>query len=418
MQPVRIISLQQAIDSSLKLNKDVKKAEIKYEISKHQISESQQKMIPELNFHTGFSVTSPLDQFQNGTSRSPVRYDIPWQIYDFSTNASVPLFMGGKIMNGIKKQKQESLLSEQNLEKEKRDDKLEVTGYYLNVYYYMEQEKVIVQNIYEDSLRIRQVRSLKKNGAVTENEVLRAELLLSDHSLLLLTIQNNAAIALHKLKTLLEIAEDDNIMIDTAGLTDKPFLTPVYEDCLHTAIQEADELKMSRTEESIKRIDEKITKGNFYPSITARGDYGFYHPNYEFFPPTNYAYRIGSIGVSLVFNISTLYKNWQQVSISKKQTEWQMQETKKITEKVEDMVYEAHRKYMEALQRIDISEQAAIQAAENYRIVKKKYMNQLALITELIDADNTLLDTRTKAVTARIDARMRFYQLMYTIGKI
>ena len=95
-----------------------------------------------------------------------------------------------------------------------------------------------------------------------------------------------------------------------------------------------------------------------------------------------------------------------------------MQETKKITEKVEDMVYEAHRKYMEALQRIDISEQAAIQATENYRIVKKKYMNQLALITELIDADNTLLDTRTKAVTARIDARMRFYQLMYTIGKI
>jgi outer membrane protein TolC len=414
----RVITLAQAIDSSLKLNKDVKKAEIKADISKHLITQAQQKMIPELNFHTGFSVTSPLDQFQNGTDRAPVRYDIPWQIYDFSTNASVPLFMGGKITNDIRKQKQESVLSEQNLEKEKRDDRLEVIGYYLNIYYYMEQEKVVMQNMYEDSVRIKQVRSLKKNGAVTENEVLRAELLLSDHSLLKLTIRNNEAIALHQLKTLLEIHEDDDITIDTAGLTSAAFLIPTYEASLSTAMKETDDLKMSRTEESIKRIDEKIIKGNFYPTITAKGDYGFYHPNYEFFPPVNYAYRIGSIGVSLVFNVSTLYKNWQQVSISKKQTEWQMQETKKIAEKVEDKVYEAHTQYMEALQRIDITEQAAKQAAENYRIVKKKYLNQLALITELIDADNTLLDTRTKAVTARIDARMKFYQLLYVIGKL
>lgn len=415
---VRIITLQAAIDSSLKMNKDVKKAIIKYEISKHLITEAQNQRIPDLNFHTGFTVTSPLDQFENGADRKPVRYDIPWDIYDFSTSASVPLFMGGRVTNDIKKQKQESSLSELNLEKERRDDRLQVISYYFNIFYYIEEEKVILQNLYEDSMRIRQVRSLKKNGALTENEVLRAELLLSDHRLLSLTISNNKAIALHRLKILLEISDEENIMIDTAGLAHEAFLTPGYAECLHTAMLQTDELKMSRAEESIRKLDEKIVKGNFYPAITANGDYGFYHPNYKFFPPTDYSYRLGSVGVNLVFNVSNLYKNWQRVAVSKKQTEWQIEETKKIAENIEDKVFEIHSKYMESLQRIDITEQAAKQAAENYRIVKEKYLNQLALITEMIDADNTLLDASTRVVTARIDARMKFYQLLHTIGKL
>jgi outer membrane protein TolC len=414
----RIITLQEAIDSSLVLNKDVKKALIKSEISKHLIATARQKMIPELNFHTGFSFTSPLDQFQNGTDRAPVRYDIPSQIYDFSTNASVPLFMGGKISNDIKKQKEEAVLSAQNVEKEKRDDKLEVIGYYLNVYYYLEQEKVMMQNLFEDSLRIKQVRSLKRNGAVTENEVLREELLLSDHRLMLLTISNNRDIALHQLKILLELNEQETVMIDTTALAAALLAVPDYNECLRTAMQDADELKMSRTEEAIHKLDEKIVKGNFYPTVSAKGDYGFYHPNYEFFPPTNYAYRIGSIGVSMIFNVSTLYKNWQQVSISRSQTEMQQEETKRIGDDLKNKVFGAYKKYTEAIQRIAIEEQAAIQATENYRIVKEKYLNQLALVTELIDADNTQLDFRTKAVTARIDARLKYYQLLYVTGKL
>jgi len=417
-QTYRLITLKQAIDSALILNKRINKDAIKVDINNHQVKEAEQKMLPDLNFHTGFSVISPLDQFQNGIDKPPVRYPLPWDIYDFSVNGSVPLFMGGKIQNEIKKQKQEVILSKQNLAKETRDEKLRVIEVFLNVYYYMLQTNVIEQNIHEDSIRIKQVQSLKRNGAVTENEVLRAQLQLSNHQLLLISVNNNQAIALHQLKILLEIKDEENIMIDTTQLSNNLFALADYTSCITTALQETDELKLANTQKTICMLNEKMTKGNFYPKISAAGNYGFFHPNFEFFPPTNYAYRLGTLGIDVSFSISNLYKNWQRLIITRKETAWQNEDIKEITEQVDEKVFRAYKNYTEAMQRIGITEQAVLQATENYSMVKNKYLNQLALITDLIDADNTLLETQTNVVAAQTDAKMKYFRLQHIIGKL
>ena len=72
----------------------------------------------------------------------------------------------------------------------------------------------------------------------------------------------------------------------------------------------------------------------------------------------------------------------------------------------------------EAQEKIDMYQKAVAQAKENYRIVKNKYSNQLSLITELIDADNTLLETESNYITAQIDKQYKYYQLQYIIGTL
>ena len=165
-------------------------------------------------------------------------------------------------------------------------------------------------------------------------------------------------------------------------------------------------------------LNEKMTKGNFYPKISAAGNYGFFHPNFEFFPPTNYAYRLGTLGIDVSFSISNLYKNWQRLIITRKETAWQNEDIKEITEQVDEKVFRAYKNYTEAMQRIGITEQAVLQATENYSMVKNKYLNQLALITDLIDADNTLLETQTNVVAAQTDAKMKYFRLQHIIGKL
>ena len=74
-------------------------------------------------------------------------------------------------------------------------------------------------------------------------------------------------------------------------------------------------------------------------------------------------------------------------------------------------------KYQEALNRIKVTEKSIEQASVNYKIVSAKYFNQLALLTDLLDADNLYQESRFNLVQAQTTAQFIYYQLLFTSGK-
>ena len=85
---------------------------------------------------------------------------------------------------------------------------------------------------------------------------------------------------------------------------------------------------------------------------------------------------------------------------------------------IRQQVKEAYLRYEEALTRIDVAETNIRQATENARIVNNTYFNQLSLVTDLLDADTQLLQTRFDLVSAKIAARVQYYQLQKVIGNL
>ena len=65
-----------------------------------------------------------------------------------------------------------------------------------------------------------------------------------------------------------------------------------------------------------------------------------------------------------------------------------------------------------------IAQQNIGQATENYRIVNSTYFNQLSLLTDLLDADNQLLQSRFDLVTAQVLAATQYYQLQKALGTL
>ena len=57
-------------------------------------------------------------------------------------------------------------------------------------------------------------------------------------------------------------------------------------------------------------------------------------------------------------------------------------------------------------------------ANENYEVVEKRYRNDIALVTDMIDASNQLLDAELQLVNAQINVIYKYYQLKNTSGNL
>jgi hypothetical protein len=146
------------------------------------------------------------------------------------------------------------------------------------------------------------------------------------------------------------------------------------------------------------------------------GAYGFDYPNYKFFPPNPYLYTLGQVGIEARFDISGLYKNKTKVQTANTEMQWQEMHAGILKDKVQDELYKNHTQYQEILEKFIVVDKALELATENYRIVKTKYLNQLVLITEMVDADNALLQAKYTKISTRIDAVMKHYELLHTAG--
>ncbi|WP_431200406.1 TolC family protein [Mucilaginibacter sp. P25] len=146
--------------------------------------------------------------------------------------------------------------------------------------------------------------------------------------------------------------------------------------------------------------------------------YGFNYPNTIFYPPVDQGYSIGFVGFKIQYNISSIYLNKYKSSASR----IRLQELQYVQQNISDNVkQEANSlliKYREALSRIAVNEKSIAQAKVNYRIINAKYLNQLALLTDLLDADNLYQETRYNLVQAQTVAQLIYYRLLFTSGKL
>lgn len=415
-QPVKKIPLPEALARGIEVSKHLKVATVAAAIADNRVAVARQAQLPDVDLHTSYARLTDLIQYQHGIADA-VNYQSIYDMGDVTANARMPLYAGHKLHNEIKKQVQEDTLAHLQARKTARDVKLDIIGTYLGIYKLQQLQQLITDHIREEEARLHEVEALKRHGAVTRNEILRAELQLSQQRLALTSARNNVAIGVHRLKILLEM-ENDSIAIDTTGLVHAAFRPAGYEDCLQTALLEKDELQIAAQEEQIRETGKKIVKGDYFPVVSLFGMYGVNYPNYKFFPPEPYLYRLGWAGVDVSFSISRLFKNRKKMTIAQQQIEWQQAHTAALKEEITGSVHAACLKYNEYIERIAITEEAIRQASENYRIVKNKYLNQLALVTDMIDADNALLNARFDAVTAGIDTEMKYYELQFAMGRL
>ncbi|WP_106917569.1 TolC family protein [Chryseobacterium aurantiacum] len=412
------LGLQQAIEIGLKNNKNIQISHLKQEMSATKEKDLKMEKLPDIEFHTSYTQVTNLFQYQDGVFSKPTKYDAINGMYDFTLSASIPVYMGGKIKNTEKKAAIDTEISTLRTHLDERLLKMEIITAFLQIHHLKEQQILINDKMKEDSVNIKQVKALKANGVVTVNEVLRTSLQLSNHKMSWTELDNDIQIAEHKLKTILSLPEPQEMHVDTEDLISDKAAIPYINDLTETALSKNESVDITHKNLSLKELDQKITKANYLPRITAGGEYFLKYPNMMFFPPEPYAYRLGMLGVNLTYPIENLYKNKYRMQQARENIDLAKLQIEENEEKIRHSVYEAYKKFEETDQKVKIAEEAIDQAKENYRIVRTKYANKLSLITELIDADNTYLEAESNLISVKINRQLKYYQLQYTIGNL
>lgn len=412
------LGLQQAIEIGLKNNKNIQISHLKQEMSATKEKDLKMEKLPDIEFHTSYTQVTNLFQYQDGVFSKPTKYDAINGMYDFTLSASIPVYMGGKIKNTEKKAAIDTEISTLKTHLDERLLKMEIITAFLQIHHLKEQQILINDKMKEDSVNIKQVKALKANGVVTVNEVLRTSLQLSNHKMSWTELDNDIQIAEHKLKTMLSLPEPQEMHVDTEDLISDRATIPYINDLTETALSKNESVEITHKNLSLKELDQKITKANYLPKITAGGEYFLKYPNMMFFPPEPYAYRLGMLGVNLSYPIENLYKNKYRMQEARENIDLAKLQIEENEEKIRHTVYEAYKKFEETDQKVKIAEEAIDQAKENYRIVRTKYANKLSLITELIDADNTYLEAESNLISVKINRQLKYYQLQYTIGNL
>jgi outer membrane protein TolC len=412
------LNLQQAIELGLKNNKNIQISHLKQAMSETKEKDLAMEKLPDIEFHTSYNQVTNLFQHENGVFGKATKYDVINGMYDFTLSASIPVYMGGRIKNTEKKAAIDTEISTLKTHLDERQLTMEIITAFLQIHHLKEQLLLINEKMKEDSVNIKQVKALKANGVVTVNEVLRTSLQLSNHTMSWTELDNDVQIAEHKLKTILSLPENEEMHVDTEDLISEKATIPYIEELTETALTKNESVEITHKNLSLKQLDQKITKANYLPKITAGGEYFLKYPNMMFFPPEPYAYRLGMVGVNLTYPIESLYKNKYKMQEAKENIDLAKLQIEENEENVRHHVYEAFKKFEETDQKVKIAEEAINQAKENYRIVRTKYVNKLSLITELIDADNAYLEARSNLISVKINRQLKYYQLQYTIGNL
>jgi outer membrane protein len=411
------LTLAQVWEKAAVNSKSIQMQQLRVESSKEEILDAKAERLPEINAMGEYARVSNLPVYTNGLFHKPEQFEVVHTSYRFGGEAYFNLYNGNKVNNNIARQQINSNIRAEQKNMTVSEIKVQAAAYYLDLHRSNIFKTLIQANIADQEKQLAEIRQLHKNGVVLKSDVLRAELQLSRQQLTLTQIQNDIAIANQKLNILM--GEPDEIPVITQELPNLEQLPPkTYEEYLATAMSNSYQNKISEQETKLRRLQLKDVRGNVSPKIGLFANYAYSYPQIQFYPYSIALYGVGLAGIKATFPIDAIYHNRHKEKAAEIEFKEQEIEHHNTQDIIRQKVKEAYLRYEEALNRIQVAQTNIQQATESSRIVSNTYFNQLSLVTELLESNTQLLQSRFDLAAAQIAAQLQYYQLQNAIGNL
>ncbi|QEM02601.1 TolC family protein [Mucilaginibacter rubeus] len=412
------LTLAEAVQMAKSQNKWVQAAGIQESEALEERKDAFTAALPTINLGGSYQRFSNLTLFSEGLSHATTISTPPTpNAANLGVDASFNIYSGGRL-RALQKE-QSSHVNEAKLNSRDRSGNvaLQTAVQYLDMVKLNDLKRFILDQLKRAQTRLSNINALYKNQKVTRSDVLRAEVTLANVQLSLQQNENDISIANQRLDILINMPDSVQISpADSAGMP-KPGVGTLLPFVEAASVSSYSVQKATENIETQKAKLKAVQSSNM-PSLNFYSAYGINYPNFLVFPPVNQAYALGFVGLRAQYSISSLYHNKSKVAAGKLKVKELEVEQEAYKDNVNTEVKSYYVKYAEALNRISVNEHSVEQAQVNYRIVNTKYLNQLALLTDLLDADNLYQESRFNLVKAQTDALAIYYHILYTSGSL
>jgi outer membrane protein TolC len=409
------------IDQVLKLveerNKDVATARQNINITEQGIKVANAAKLPNIDAALSLSYLGDatiMDRDFTNVMRAPTPH--------FGNSASVtvyqPVYAGGAITAGVNLAKTQNSMSHTELEIMRQNIGIQAIGCYLELFKATNLLNVYDENISTTSRVLDDMRSKFDQGVVLKNDITRYELRLSTLNYDRLTISNRIDVLNHDLCILLGLDTQSRIQTDIEkDLNALPSLSS-YQSWLNTSLENAPSLKLLDKQRELNSHQRKLLKAEKLPHVGLVAGDSFNGPLTFEIPPLNNNYNYWYFGVSVSYNVSSLFKSSKSLLKNALELEQINAQRSALEENIDRTIDNTYTQFTQAFKMLDTEEKNVQLATENYRIVENRYNNQLALLTDMLDASTAKLDAEVRLVNARVNIIYYYYQLKYNSGTL
>lgn len=345
--------------------------------------------------------------FSNAT-----KIDMPHWGNNFALEAQQVVYAGGAISSGIELAELEKQLAEMDWQKNRQDIRFLLVGHYLNLYKLHNQIEVLHKNLELTDQLIANMQARLEEGTALENDITRYELQRETLRLQLAKVEDACKIANHQLVITLHLPEGTVVQPDTT-LNDSQIQTLSEANWQDLAAQNNLNLQQAETGIKVNRQRVKMERSERLPKISLVAAEHLDGPITIEVPVLDNNFNYWYVGVGVKYNISSLFKNNRKLKAARLNVR-KAQETYELAqEQTNHAVQESYVNFLTSFTDLRTQQKSVELADQNYSVTSNRYQNDLALLTDMLDASNMKLSADLGLVNARINVIYNYYKMKY-----
>ena len=337
-----------------------------------------------------------------------------------AVEAQQVVYAGGAIDAGIRTAELQARQASVSEQQRRQQQRFLALGQYLEIYKLQRREQVYELNIRLTQHLIDDVKAKHQQGMALRNDVTRYELQMETLRLGLKKLQDQRAIQNHQLCNQLGLSEGILVAPDSASVfsylpaTDNAQLNSWQTEALACSPS----IQQSEVRQEMAREGVRLAKSMQLPKVAIVAADNFAGPFTYDIPPLDKNINYWYVGLGVKYPISALFKQNKKVQQARIRTRQAEQQHAVVAEQLNNQVQQAWTYYQQAFVELETQQKSVQLARQNYEVVNERYLQQLALITDMIDAQNTKLNAELNESDARIGIVYAHYRLKFIAGTL
>lgn len=345
---------------------------------------------------------------------------------NFAFQAQQVVYAGGAINAGIKLAELGKQQAEIGVKLTRQQIRFIALGQYLDLYKIDNRIKVYEKNIELTRQLIDDIKEKQTHGMALKNDITRYELQMESLKLGLTALRNNRSILNHQLCNTLGMNQDSQMnqenqeiqIIPDATIADKTYGKEGEAYWQTAGTLNSPLLEQSSNAIRIAEQKEKIAKSDLLPKVAFVAADNFDGPILFELPPVDKNLNVWYVGVGVKYSLSSLFKSNKRIKQAAVETRQAKEAHAVQAEQLNNNVQAAYVQYQQTYVELETQRKSVELAQQNYDVMNARYLSQLALVTDMVDASNLKLNAELSEVDARINIVYAYYRMKYVAGEI